>query len=53
MRDDATQDLRVYRGGLPTRQGLVIHRDLLPTVLDALATRGRYVIGMSSRENRG
>ena len=26
-------DLRVYRGALPTRQGLVIHRDLLPAVL--------------------
>jgi hypothetical protein len=29
-------DLRVYRGGLPTRQGLVIHRDLLPAVHGAL-----------------
>jgi hypothetical protein len=40
-------DVRVYRGGLPTRQGLVIHRDLLPDVLaglrqaaDALAADG-------------
>jgi hypothetical protein len=30
-------DLRVYRGGLPTRQGLVIHRDLLLEVLHSLA----------------
>jgi hypothetical protein len=29
-------DLRVYRGGLPTRLGLVIHRDLMAAVLDAL-----------------
>jgi hypothetical protein len=29
-------DLRVYRGGPPTRQGLAIHRDLLPAVLDGL-----------------
>ena len=29
-------DLRVYRGGLPTRQGLEIHRDLMAPVLDAL-----------------
>ena len=30
-------DVRVYRGGHPTRQGLVIHRDLLPAVLTYLA----------------
>jgi hypothetical protein len=29
-------DVRVYRGGRPTRQGLVIHRDLVPAVLDGL-----------------
>ena len=30
-------DLRVYRGGYPTAHGLVIHRDLLPAVLQGLA----------------
>jgi hypothetical protein len=29
-------DVRVFRGGLPTRQGLPIHFDLLPDVIDAL-----------------
>jgi starch phosphorylase len=29
-------DLRVYRGGFPTRLGLVLHFDLLPDVIEAL-----------------
>jgi hypothetical protein len=29
-------DVRVYRGGYPTRQGLVIHRELLSSVMAAL-----------------
>jgi hypothetical protein len=37
-------DLRVYRGGLPTRQGLVIHKDLLPEVLAGLG-EGREMLG--------
>ncbi len=34
-------DLRVYRGGYPTRQGLVIHADLLPDVLAGLEEAAR------------
>lgn len=33
----------VYGGGLPTRQGLAIHRDLLPAMLSGLAKAAESV----------
>jgi hypothetical protein len=46
-------DLRVYLRGRPTHQGLVIHRDMMPAVLDALrqavGRAGDYCLGQHRR----